>query len=71
LVCHLEGKHRLRVFENRAITEYLELRGMKRREAGKNCIMQELRKLFSSPNIIKSDKGKEDEVTEQRQGRDE
>jgi hypothetical protein len=36
----LREEHRLRVFENRVLREYLDLRGRKGQEAEEDCIMR-------------------------------
>jgi hypothetical protein len=40
LVSHTKEEHKLRVFENRVLKKYLELRGRKWWEAGEGCIMR-------------------------------
>jgi hypothetical protein len=36
----LREEHRLMVFENKVLGEYLDRREMKRQEGGENCIMR-------------------------------
>jgi hypothetical protein len=40
LSLRLREEHRLRVFENRVLGEYLDLRGRKWQEDGEDCIMR-------------------------------
>jgi hypothetical protein len=46
----LREENRLRVFENRILKEYLDLRGMKQQENGESCTMRSF--IFCTPPQI-------------------
>lgn len=48
----LMGDHRLRVSENKVLRRHVDGRDRQKQQSTKNCTVQELHDLYSSPNIF-------------------